>query len=223
MSCIAGVDADTLFNEVLDRLKADSYKVLRDFENRSKLTTYITTIIAHLVIDIKRKIDGRNRIKERAKALGPTGEKLYDLVFIKGYPAPEAYDSLQTTEKIKETFDEFQMIVEKIRGHQTSAPQQQPITKNTPEQDLISKQREELTKKVLNETLSELSNEERLLIRMKFPLSDDEEPKSLSEIGKMLHTTEKAVDSRIRRILTKLKEKMLRHGLSFDDFIDVFA
>jgi DNA-directed RNA polymerase specialized sigma24 family protein len=57
-------------------------------------------------------------------------------------------------------------------------------------------------------------------MRMRFPLSEDEEPKSLSEIAKMLGSTEKAVDSRIRRVLTKCKEKMLENGLNIDDFIN---
>ena len=217
------IDPETFFNQVLDHLTAYDYKVLREFKNRSKITTYLTTIISRLFIDIQRKHKGRSRAKEWARKIGPVGEKLYKLVFEKGYSVDEAYEYLRTPESITESFDEIQMMVEKMRGRQTSGLPQMPIMGNDPEQDLVTKQREELIKKVFNETLSELSNEEKLLIRMRFPLSDDEEPKSLLEIGRMLHTTEKAVDSRIRRILAKLKEKMLRHGLSINDFLDAYA
>jgi hypothetical protein len=46
------IDADTLVNKVIDHLTVDDYRVLRQFKNLSKLTTYITTIIANLVVDI---------------------------------------------------------------------------------------------------------------------------------------------------------------------------
>jgi hypothetical protein len=110
------IEPDTLFNEVLDRLKEDDFRVLKDFKNRSKLTTYLTTIIAHLIIDIRRKIEGRNRASERAKAIGPLGEKLYDLVFIKGYPLEEAFSFLKKADGISETLEEIEIMVEKIKG-----------------------------------------------------------------------------------------------------------
>ena len=115
------INPDTLFNEVLDRLKDDNFRVLREFKNHSKLTTYITTIIAHLIIDIKRKIEGRNRAKERAKGMGPLGEKLYDLVLIKGYPVEEAFSFLKRIDRITETLEEIQTMFEKIRGRQRTA------------------------------------------------------------------------------------------------------
>jgi hypothetical protein len=59
--------ADELLNEVLDRLKADNFKALREFKGRAKLTTYITTIISNLIIDLARQKKGRSRARERAK------------------------------------------------------------------------------------------------------------------------------------------------------------
>ncbi len=214
------IDPDTLFNEVLDRLKEDNFRVLKDFKNRSKLTTYITTIIAHLIIDIKRKIEGRNRATERARAMGPLGEKLYDLVLIKGYPLQEAFSFLKKTDGITETLEEIEIMVEKIKGRTpVHIHPGTSIEKDTPETALDEKQRETLTKNVLNDVLAELSNEEKLIMRMRFPLSEDEEPKSLSEIARMLSISEKAVDSRIRRALSRCKEIMLKHGLSISDLI----
>lgn len=215
------IDPDTLFNEVLGRLKENNFRVLKDFKNLSKLTTYITTIIAHLIIDIKRKIEGRNRASERARAIGPLGEKLFDLVFIKGYPLEEAFRFLKKTDGITETLEEIETMVEKIKGRTPVHPHPGTfIEKDTPEAALEIKQREALSRNVLNEVLTELSNKEKLIMRMRFPLSEDEEPKSLSEIAKMLRITEKAVDSRIRRVLTKCKEKILENGLNIDDFIN---
>jgi RNA polymerase sigma factor (sigma-70 family) len=228
------IDGETLFNELLDRLTANDYKVLREFKKQSKITTYFTTIISHLVIDIQRKHKGRSRAKERAKAMGPIGEKLYELVLEKGFPVQEAYEYLKENHHITETPEEIEALVDKIRGRPRASkgPTESSgqtnkksglVSKGNQEGDVIRKQTEALVKEVLNEVLSELSNEEKLMISMRFPLSEDEEPKNLSEIAQVLGITAKAVDSRLRRTLTKLKEKMLRRSLSFDDFIDVYA
>src|ERR1700692_2803605 len=44
-------EADHLLTEIIDHLKADDYKVLREFRGNSKLTTYLTTVISNLVVD----------------------------------------------------------------------------------------------------------------------------------------------------------------------------
>lgn len=110
------IDEETLFNEVLDRLTGNDYKVLREFKEQSKITTYFTIIISHLVVDIQRKHKGRSRTKERAKAMGPIGEKLYELIFEKGFPVEEAYEYLKENRHITETLEEIEEMVEKIRG-----------------------------------------------------------------------------------------------------------
>jgi len=229
------IDEETLFNEVLDRLTGNDYKVLREFKEQSKITTYFTTIISHLVVDIQRKHKGRSRTKERAKAMGPIGEKLYELIFEKGFPAEEANEYLKENHRITETLEEIEAMVEKIRGRPRayksgpSEGSEQPdiksalVSADDPEKELIKKERKKLAKEVLNEILLESSTEEKFIIKRRFPLSEDEEPKDLSEIARILGITTKAVDSRIRRILAKCKERMLKYGLSFDDFIDVYA
>jgi RNA polymerase sigma factor (sigma-70 family) len=228
------IDEETLFNEVLDRLTANDYKALREFKEQSKITTYFTTIIAHLVVDIQRKHKGRSRTKERAKAMGPIGDKLYELIFEKGFPVEEAYEYLKENHRITETLEEIEAMVDKIKGRPRAykGPTEgleQPDIKSAlgsgdnQEEGVIRKETEALVKRVLNEVLSELSNEEKFIIRMRFPLSEDEEPKDLSEIAQILGFTTKAVDSRIRRILAECKERILKYGLSFDDFIDVYA
>jgi len=224
------IDPDTLVNDVIDRLKADNYKVLREFRSHSKLTTYIGTIISNLVVDLIRKQKGRSRAKNRARAIGPIGDRVYELVFEKGYPVEEAYEFLKENHPVTETIDEIKTMVDRIRGRKTWPVPADPnekadikskfVTGKDPEKELARKQEEKLAKNVLNQILSQLNNEEKFIIRMRFPLSEDEDTKDLSEIAGILGISEKAVDGRIRRILAKCKEEMLRYGLSINDFID---
>lgn len=226
------IDPDTLVNDVIDRLKADNYKVLREFRGRSELTTYIGTIISNLVVDLIRKQKGRSRAKDRARAIGPIGDRVYELVFEKGYPVEGAYEFLKENHRVTETIDEIKTMVDRIRGRKTWPGPTGPIEKeghdiksklvtgDDPEKELARKQEDELAKNVLNQILSQLNNEEKFIIRMRFPLSENEDAKDLSEIAGILNISEKAVDSRIRRILAKCKEEMLRNGLGITDFTD---
>ena len=220
------VDSESLVNDVIDRLRADNYKVLRDFKGHSKLTTYIGTIISNLIVDLIRKQKGRNRARERARAIGPIGEKLYELVQEKGLPVEEAYEYLKKNDHIKESLKEIGTMVDTIRGskdcHMSVDAIEKPLlaSGNDPEKELVKKQKDELVQRVLNQTLSELTNEEKFIIRMRFPLSEEEEPKGIPEIARILGLTEKAVDSRIRRILTKCKEIVLKNGMSITDLIE---
>jgi len=228
------IDPEGFLNDVLAHLTADDYKVLREFKNRSAPTTYLTTIISRLFIDIQRKHKGRSRTKERAKAMGPTGEKLYELIWEKGFPVEEAHEYLKENDNITETLEEIEVMLDKIRGRPradkgpTEKSGQSDVrstlaTADDPEKESIKKERKKLAKEVLNEVFWELSGEERFIIVRRFPLSDDEEPEDLSEIARILGITTKAVDGRLRRILTKLKEKMLQRGSSIEDFMDAYA
>jgi len=234
LDSISQIDPEAFFNDMLAHLTADDYKKLKEFKNRSAPTTYLTTIISRLFIDIQRKHKGRSRTKERARAIGPIGEKLYELIFEKGFPVEEAYEYLKENDHITETLEEIEAMIDKIRGRPRAHKgptegSEQPDIKSAfvsadgPEKELIKKERKKLAKEVLNEIGLESSSEERFIIERRFPLSEDEEPKDLSEIARLLGITTKAVDSRLRRTLTKLKEKMLQRGLSIDDFIDAYA
>lgn len=228
------IDPEAFLNDVLAHLTADDYKKLREFKNRSAPTTYLTTVISRLFIDIQRKHQGRSRIKERAKAMGPIGEKLYELIFEKGFPVEEAYEYLKENDHITETLEEIEAMADKIRGrprtHKGPAEgfehadiRSTFVTADNPEKELVKEERKELAKEVLNEIALESSSEERLIIEKRFPLSEDEDPKDLAEIAKILGITAKAVDGRLRRTLARLKEKMLSCGLSLDDFLEEHA
>ena len=88
------------------------------------------------------------------------------------------------------------------------------------EKDLEDKQSQNLAKKILDRVLSELNNEEGLVIRMRYPRTDDEEPKKPSEIAAILGIPEKKVYNMISKALSKCKEMILEEGLSIDDLIN---
>ena len=241
-SCIDN-DGDELINEVLDRLKADDYRVLREFHGKAKLTTYLTTIIANMVVDLLRMKKGRSRAKERAKKIGDVAERLYDSIFCRGYSLVEAHGYLQTTWGITASHDELSGMLERIRGHEFSGKLSageeswpyvgkeiltddglEVIVRDpaqTADELLVHKERKDLSRQVLDQVLDELSGEERLILSLRFPLCDEKKPMGNREIAEMLGLTEKAVDNRVRRILVRCRAMVLNQGLSLEDIVDV--
>ena len=234
-------EADYLLTEVLDHLKSEDYKVLREFRGSAKLTTYLTTVIANLVVDLVRKRKGRSRARERAKGLGPLAEQLYELVYGRGYTLANAHGHLVLSHGIGESEDDLRVLLDQIGGRNVAAyagstdwPYQGhevliddevelivPDPARSAEELMIDNQRERRQEQAMADMLEGLSGDERLMLRLRYPATEDEEPRSVQEIAILLGQTEKAVDNRLRRILLRCRETLLSRGLSIDDLISV--
>lgn len=239
----AGVEneADNLLTEVIDHLKADDFKVLREFRGNSKLTTYLTTVISNIVVDIIRTRKGRSRAGERAKELGPVAEQLHKLVLGLGYSLSDAHGHLVLSHGICESEDELREMLNQIRGRdcithdaKNSWPYQGrealvddeieiivPDPAKGADEQLIANQLEHKRKQIIEVLMEELTGVERFILRLRFPASELETPKSIREIAALTGQTEKAIDNRLRRILVRCRETLLRLGLSLEDLIAV--
>jgi len=244
-SGVGGLDVenqtDELLNEVLDRLRADDFKALRDFKGKAKLTTYLTTIVANLVIDLVRRKKGRSRARERAVEMGELAERLYELVYARGCSVDQAHSHLEIEHGIREPLENLQEMLDRMRGRgerpqmllaadpeavwlvpgrkMTADDEAEVIVadpRKNAEAALIEGQKEARARQAVSGLLGGLSGEERFLIRLRFP-ADDSEPKCFKEIGGLLGATESSVDARIRRILVRFRETLLRQGLSLRD------
>lgn len=234
--------ADELFIELIEHIEASDFKRLRDFRGRSNIRTYFTVIISNLIIDLVRSRKGRGRERERSRQFGETGERLYDLIIRRGYTTTEACEALKTSFNTDLSFSELAVMAEQIRGCPRSSQKinaddiscRQGIPapfvdengaivvsehRHNPEEAVISSQRSSLARQVLSELSSLMNGEERLIFRMKFPLSDDELPKKNADIARMIGLSEKTVEKRVTKILRRCREVILEKGLSLDDFI----
>ena len=235
------IEADYLLIQVIDHLKSDDFKVLRGFRGNSKLTTYLTTVISNLVVDIIRTRKGRSRAGERARALGPVAEQLHKLVFGLGYSFADAHGHLVLSHGIAESEGELLEMLQQIRGRDgithaatSSWPYRArevlvddevevivPDPAKGAEDQLIDNQREQTCEQIVDALIEGLTGEDRFVLRLRFPVSENETHKSIREIAAVTGQTEKSVDNRLRRILTRFRETLLSKGLSLADLIAV--
>jgi RNA polymerase sigma factor (sigma-70 family) len=237
-------EADELLNGVLDHLRADDFRALREFRGNAKLTTYITTIISNLIVDLVRQKKGRSRARERARKMGGTAELLHELMYLRGCSLHEAQSHLEITHGIREPLEKLQGMMDQIRGRgrqqavfcadgesawlvpgwrittDDTVEIEVPDPRKNAEAAIMSGQKRSEAKRAVAGLIAELDGEERFMLGMRFPANEEEEPKSNREISRLLGLSEKSVDARIRRILVRFREILLREGLSLDDLID---
>jgi len=236
-------EALELSNQVLDILRQDNYRVLREFKGNAQLTTYLTAIISRRAVDMIRKKLGRGREKERAKDLGNIGLLLYQRVIKDGYPLRDVYDELRTTGNFPGALEELEAMLRKIKGknpggHQPGAANENngtsavkngtsineeeyviPDTKSDPQALLMEKQRQQDIRRVLRDMIAPLSGEERLLLRMRFPVHEDEQPGSVEQIADALGVTPKAVYKRLTRLMKKCRQQLDRRGIRINELL----
>ncbi len=233
-------EALELSNRVLDQLTKNDFRVMKRFQKKSRLSTYLSTIIANQAIDLIRKKRGRNREKERAKQFGELGNQIYQKIVVQGLSAEKTYSELLSTHQLKPSRTDFDLIVEKIRGSRQNPveinrfesnsinPDKTPkaesweeiISKNenNPEEITIKKTQQQKVEKTLSLIIKELKGEERLILRMRYPASK-EDPMDVEAIASKLGISKKAVYKRINRILNKCRTIMGKKGIDFHDLL----
>lgn len=231
-------EALELSNRVLDTLQRNDYRVLKEFKGNSRLTTYLTAIISRHAVDLIRKKLGRDREKERAKEWGDVGLLVYRRVIKNGYPLGDVFNELQTNGSFSGSMEELETMVHKIKGKNPHTSHSSngnsvvkngktvneneyviPDTKGDPQEILMEKQRHEKIRRVLQSIIAPLSGEERLLLRMRFPAHEEEQPRSVEQISHALGITQKAVYKRITRLMKKCRDKLQQEGVTVHDLL----
>jgi RNA polymerase sigma factor (sigma-70 family) len=234
-------EALELCNRVLDHLAKNNYQVLRKFQHKSRLSTYLTAIIANQAVDMIRKKRGRSREKERAEKYGRLGEQIIQKIVVEGMSAHEAYKNLKAAGILEKTEPEFESIVADIRGKRIPPGDwidlsDNPVVKpafqnfetgeivltdsaNNPEKQVLGDIQRQQLEKILREILNSLSGEDKLILRMKYPFSHSQDPEKIESISRLMGISQKAVYKRINRILRKCRSELKKRGISFHDLL----
>lgn len=226
------LDKDELFVQVLDHLQEDDYRRLREFKGNSSITTYLTAIISRLVVDMVRSRTGRNRAKERAERFGELGRRAYELVIQAGHSVPESVEILRVNYGITADAGQLQAMLDEMQGrstrHQTDTEHETAwsdsgelvsIQRSTPEQKVADQQLERKRKELLKQVLDGMAAEDKLLIRLRFPLDEATDQLDAATVAKMLGLNQQEVERRTRRILTACRELLLKQGISLHELL----
>jgi RNA polymerase sigma factor (sigma-70 family) len=193
-------DADDFVSEICLKIVAQDYAVLRAFEAKSSLSTYLTSVINRAFSDFQIKRWGRWRPSAMAKHLGPLAEELERLVHHDERTFEEACDILATSGHLvdrKEAESLLARLPVRVRRRVVDADHlaDLPAACGDPDAGLLAEERFETARRAekhLPEALARLSADDRLLVKLAFS-----EGLPISAIARALHQNQRRLYRRL--------------------------
>ena len=210
---------------ILDSLKADDFRRLRAFKGKSKLTTYLYSLVNSLIIDFRRKRFGRRRIPAAVAKLGAWAEAVYRLVCWQKFSYDDAYDIIQVEGLFEGPYERYIEEISPIRKapcrenpafqslDEASTNTQENFDESTsnPLEILIGKldhQRRISALKIIQTTTATLSQEDQMLVRMVY--GSDQPVKAAAKI---IGFSASSARRRLKGVLNQYRERLLSEGI----------
>lgn len=225
---LLGADAEDFASSVRIKLIEDDYAVLRKFERKCSLPTYLTVVIQRHYLDQKIHEWGRWRPSMRARKSGDAAILLERLISRDGLALTEA--STIVRQKYKEldarALEAFASSIVTRRPQRASTIERteempEPASDSSAEDDLLTDEREKAARRtsaILTRELDRLPAEDRLIMKLRFI-----DAMKVSTMAKMLHADQKQLYRRIDRIVVTLRESLLASGIAMRDIGDLLT
>jgi len=214
-----GDDADDFASMVKLKFVEHDYAIIRKHQGRSKLSTYLTVVVANLFKDFRISQWGKWRPSAQAKRLGEAAILLETLVFRDHCPREAAVKLVLERHK-----DMTAEGLNKISAQLNRAPSRRYVGESdladVPSRDgtddLISKEENaglvRATRLKLEEALGNLPSEDRLIVKMKFL-----DGLTVSEIARHLKLEQRPLYRRIDSALAQMKTYLEDGGVRYSD------
>jgi len=214
---LSGAEADDFRSEVRLHFLQHECRVLRAFEGRSSLPTYVTVVVQRLYLDYRNRQWGRWRPSVEAKRRGAAAVLFERLVVRDGWTRNEAIELLRANHQVDPV--EIESFVNVIGRR---PPQRQAVAEQeaqglespgaTPEAALsLAEQRlvlQRLRSRV-GRARAGLSPQEALILKMRF-----DDAMTVAAISRTLQLDQKRLYRVIDRILSRLRGALQAEGVS---------
>jgi RNA polymerase sigma factor for flagellar operon FliA len=205
------------------KLIEDDYGIIRKFQGRSSLKTYLTTVVSNEMKDFLNHLWGKWRPSTEAQRLGPVAIRLEKLLR-DGLSVDEAVRTLQTNHKVEMSAQDLADLAARLPGRVPrrvvgEEALQDQASNDRADSRAEEEEREAIRRKVLpalQEIRKALPPEDQLILRMK---GDDFK---IADISRILGLEQKPLYRRIERLLKDLREELERRGFSKEDIDGIF-
>src|SRR5262245_46461665 len=218
---LSPAEADDFRSEVRLHFIDRDYEVLRKFEKRSSLATYVTVVIQRLFLDYRNRLWGKWRPSADAKRLGPTAITLERLVTRDGWSLEQVVETLRVNHGVM--IDEsLQIICDKLARR---GPKRQLVSEEyadviesgdpAPDANVVRAEHGFLARRVhlaLDRARQRLAPEDRLVLKMRF-----EDAIPVADIARALHLNQKRLYRTIERLLAEIRDSLLAEGISREE------
>jgi RNA polymerase sigma factor for flagellar operon FliA len=191
------------------RLLEDDARVLRAFEKRSSLATYLTIVISRIFLDFRNQEWGRWRPSAQARRLGEVAVLLDRLMTRDGHLIEEAIEILRTNHKIAMSDTEIRALWDALpRRHQTTLVGEEAAREVSAPDDPASATEfpghaasGQRVAQALARSLSRLSSQDRLIVQLQF-----RHGVGATDLAHHFGMSKATLHRRVNRILAQLRD-----------------
>jgi RNA polymerase sigma factor (sigma-70 family) len=220
-------DADELCSSVRLKLLENDYEVLRKFEQRSQLRTYLITVVQRVVLDDRNARWGKWRPSAQAYRLGPIAILLDELITRDHRTLDEAAESISARFGDAVSRSQLEAMLAQLPARRTrrfvgdEVLEQMPAPAPDEGDVLDSLDRErcgDRIERALESVLTQLGDEDRVILRMRFCHN-----MKLARIAEMLALAPKPFYRRVDDLMRMLRQALQAQGVTEADVTAVLA
>jgi len=223
---LPGIDADDFESHVKLKLIEDDYGILRKFEGRCNLRTYLTIVIQRLFLDYRISAWGKWRPSAEAKRSGEAAILLELLTQRDGYGFEEACELMETNHQVTLSRAEIEAIAARLphrvrrRFDSEAALTDLPADQPSLDEVMADQERAATAARVetaLNAAMAGLDSHDRLIFELQF-----RDGRTVAEIARALLLDQKALYRRVNRLLAELLNALQAVGIDKDQALKIF-
>jgi RNA polymerase sigma factor (sigma-70 family) len=218
---LSAADADEFASVVHLRLIEHDYAVLRKFQHRSNLHTYLATVVERMYLDDCIARWGKWRPSALALRRGPVGVQLERLIGRDGLTPNEAIEILLTNERVAASRRELETIAAELPQRVSRKPVGEEelsvalATGPPVDAGLVTGEqasRAEQVQQALEHALAGLYEEDRLVLKLRFV---DGLP--VASIARALGIESKGLYRRLEHIMREMRAALMLEGVGASD------
>jgi RNA polymerase sigma factor (sigma-70 family) len=215
------LETDEFASVVRLKLVDNDYAILRKFQRRSNLSTYLTTVVERLYLDFCIARWGKWRPSAAARRLGRDAVMLEQLLARDGLSFEEAVETLHTNHGCSATREQLRALSvqfpERVVRRHGGEDEVALAARRLAATDTIVDHEEdreiaEKVESVLAEAVAALTPRERLILKLRF----DNDMK-ISDIARLVQTPAKPLYRELQNIVGGLQERLREEGLERGD------
>jgi RNA polymerase sigma factor (sigma-70 family) len=218
-------EAEDFGSLVSEKLIENDYLVIRKFQGRSTIETYLTTVILRLFLDFRNHEWGKWRPSAAARRGGRMAMLLDKYLTRDSIPLDQACELLRTNHGVSLDRSEIAQIAARLprrspRRHESDEVLSQMPARDRADQTMLERDREALWQRIMAvvaEVRVNLSPQDATIIALRF-----EDGRKVSEIAALLHTPQKPLYERVNRLLAHLRRELEKGGIDAETIQDLF-
>jgi RNA polymerase sigma factor (sigma-70 family) len=212
---LSATERDDFASFVNLRLVDDNYAILRKFQNRSTLWTYLATVIERLSLDFCAEKWGRWRPSAMADRLGPVAVLLERLVTRDSHTIEEAMEIVRTNHNVGLSYAELRKLWDQLPvrtrttevGEEAAAAVSGPDNSESIVEDADRRKRIERLQRALASAFDQIAAQDRVLIALRF-----DQDLSMVEIAKLTGSSVPTLHRRLDKSVKQLRLALTHAG-----------